>query len=264
MNNFKMLFFVTMLSLFTISSFAQTTLNISTPSGWVPIGSPLANTTNTSFFGHTNWMRINSPTKTTYKFKKEFYVCKDGNYTIKLKGYADNWLTIKLDNSFTVFDYNITTAQQFNTPKSRDTTVFLKCGIHILNASIINHGGPAGFYLDASVNTTEGKLGEKPCCQIKVTVCNCPEGWLANNTNIQGGVTGSGERQCKKLCCKPLGISPFPPNGTQLAGNIGFTWGDELWFYGTKENGGWPICTEKWVDSSLPNTNVKLGEGKEE
>jgi len=160
-----------------------------------------------------------------------------------------------------LFDHNITVGNQFNTPISKDTTVFLKCGTHVLNANVTNHGGPAGFYLDASVTTSNGKLSEKPClCQVKVTVCNCPEGWMANKTNILGGVTGSGERQCKKLSCKPMGVSPFPPNGTQLTGNIGFTWGDELWFYGTKENGGWPICVDKWIDSSLPNKSVKVGE----
>lgn len=65
------------------------------------------------------------------------------------------------------------------------------------------------------------------------TFDQCPAGWWANSTNVPGGITGDG--RCKKLAGS-LSIAP-PPNGTQL-GNWGFSWGHEMWAYGTQANGG--------------------------
>lgn len=264
-SRFKKLLLIIILATGSLSLKAQTSMNISTPNGWTPYGSPLATISNSPFAGHTNWIKItNVADYTTYKFKRTFYVCKEGNYTVQLKGFADNKITVKVDNNPPFWVHNITSASQFNTPVSREVTAFLKCGKHEINLEVYNEGGPAGFYLDAMITSKDGKLNEKECCLVKVMKCKCPEDWYSNNSTskLGGQVSEASERQCKKLICKPIGISPLPADGTQLTGNIGFTWGDELWFYGTKENGGWPLCTEEWVDPSVPNKETKPGQGR--
>ena len=117
------IFFITILSIFNIPSFAQAILNISTPAGWIPTGVPLANISTSTFYGHTNWIQINSPlSNTTYKFKREFYVCKDGMYDIKLKRFGDNRLVVKVDNGASIMDrssyYGCVTIQYTNYPSS--------------------------------------------------------------------------------------------------------------------------------------------------
>jgi hypothetical protein len=42
----------------------------------------------------------------------------------------------------------------------------------------------------------------------------CPSGWLANTTNVDGGITADGK--CKRLSVQPMSISPLPPNGTPM------------------------------------------------
>ena len=67
MSTFRTIILVAILSISSSFTFAQTssTINLSTPSAWTPIGIPLASTSNATFHGHTNWMQINSPIKTT-------------------------------------------------------------------------------------------------------------------------------------------------------------------------------------------------------
>lgn len=72
-----------------------------------------------------------------------------------------------------------------------------------------------------------------------VTQTKCPSGWLSGSTNVDGGVTTDG--RCKKLS-GTLSITPVPANGTPL-GTYGFSWGNEIWAWGTTANGGAPITT---------------------
>lgn len=79
--------------------------------------------------------------------------------------------------------------------------------------------------------------------------CHCPKGWLSNDysgtgtVNVDGGATNHTTTACKKMACGPLGIRPPAPNGTPI-GTWGFTWGDEIWAYGTTANGGAAVCPE--------------------
>jgi hypothetical protein len=82
------------------------------------------------------------------------------------------------------------------------------------------------------------KLVSSP--QVTSTTCNCPTGWAANMTNIDGGVTADGK--CKKLVCGPISTGPFPADGTPL-GNWGFTWGNALYAWGSTTNGGAAKCS---------------------
>jgi hypothetical protein len=109
-------------------------------------------------------------------------------------------------------------------------TFTLPAGTHIIQCDVSNLG------TDYTGLLVEG------CYTLKqvAPVCRCPEGWLSNTSNENGGVTTDGK--CKKMVCGPIDIKPLPKNGTQVDGNIGFFWGNELWWYGTKENGGVPIC----------------------
>jgi hypothetical protein len=44
------------------------------------------------------------------------------------------------------------------------------------------------------------------------TDCKCPATWYSDSNQL-GGLTTT---NCKKLACKPIGISPLPPNGTPV------------------------------------------------
>lgn len=80
-----------------------------------------------------------------------------------------------------------------------------------------------------------GNLTNSPA----VTQAKCPAGWLANMTNVNGGVTADGK--CKKFS-GPISITPLPANGTQI-GTYGFTWGNQVWAWGTQANGGAAVIT---------------------
>lgn len=243
-----------------IATKCTNTINLSTVSGWVNTGSPSIATTTTTFYGHSNWMKLTSPSgKTAYSFKRVFYVCRAGSYKLKTSAMGNNDFKLSLDGSISIISRNITAAAGFNAPSTDERTVTLTCGVHELNVSIADDGdGNSGFFVDATLtgvgvgaSGSDGCLSNKPCtCEVYKEVCRCPVGWISNTTNIDGGITTDGK--CKKLSCKPLNISPLPPSGTQLAGNIGFTWGDELWFYGTKENKGLPICKKEWITIATP------------
>lgn len=97
-------------------------------------------------------------------------------------------------------------------------------------------------------NTGQGSTGAYLEGCYELIPCHCPKGWLSNTTNQDGGVTTDG--RCKKLVCGPIAVIP-PPDGTQL-GNWGFTWGNTLWAYGTKENGGAVICDDKDTNNTCP------------
>ena len=118
-----------------------------------------------------------------------------------------------------------------------------------LNQCIILDKIPAGthsllFTVKNMIPSITGLLVEG-CMELVQTVpeCRCPAGWLSNSTGKDGDITTDGK--CKKLACGPSGIKP-PKNGTSIGpdnNQWGFTWGGEFWAWGSKENGGAPICT---------------------
>ena len=75
--------------------------------------------------------------------------------------------------------------------------------------------------------------------QPAVTQNRCPTGWLANPSNVDGGVTTDG--RCKKFA-GTLSIVPLPATGT-LLGTYGFVWGNAVWAWGTTANGGAAVQT---------------------
>ena len=110
------------------------------------------------------------------------------------------------------------------------------CSAGLFNGTTIRSYSAVGtkrYQSDASI----GILINTP--QVTQATCNCPTGWAANTTNVDGGVTADGK--CKKLVCGPISTGPFPANGTQV-GNWGFTWGNALYAWGSSANGGAPIC----------------------
>lgn len=64
----------------------------------------------------------------------------------------------------------------------------------------------------------------------------CPPAWNSNTSNQPGDFTN--DQRCKRLAGS-ITINPVPADGTQL-GNWGFSWGNELWAYGSVTNGGAP------------------------
>lgn len=91
-----------------------------------------------------------------------------------------------------------------------------------------------------------GRLVNQP--EITKTTCQCPSGWLSNTTNQEAGISTDG--RCKKLVCSPFSVSPYPADGTHV-GNWGFTWGNSIYAYGTKENGGAAICKTEIISKKV-------------
>jgi hypothetical protein len=222
------------------------TLDISTPTGWVPVGS--IPTSVTTFANHQNWIAFTSPQQNkTYQFKRKFYIGRAGTYNFNVQGMGDNKmvLTVNSPTPTTLIDYDVPiSASGFNTPPKVNTNIELQCGVYELTATIANYTGPAGFYVDGSITSKEGCIGdEKVACEVQREVCRCPEGWQSNSSGKEGDITTDGK--CKKFSCN-LAVSPHPSNGTSV-GTYGFTWGGELWVWGSKENKGGPICKKEWV-----------------
>jgi hypothetical protein len=116
--------------------------------------------------------------------------------------------------------------------------------------------------LDGTISSKEGCVSdEKLACEVIKEVCRCPKGWLSNTSNKEGDITTDG--QCKRMVCGSIDIKPYPANGTQVSGNIGFFWDGNLYWYGTKANGGAVVCKKEWVIEGV-NPNTKAGEGRGE
>lgn len=262
----KKIITVLILSSTLTSIYGQTSMNLSTPNSWNSFGSNMTTTTISNFYGHANWMQLNSVSSgKIYEFKRVFYVCRAGKYTIKGTGMGNNHMTLYVNASFgtSIFDRNNTDASQFNTPSTFNQEVELKCGRNEIIVHLKDDGdGNCGFYLDFTISSRDGKLSEKECqCEVYQEVCRCPKDWYVNTTNELGGITPNWDKKCKKLSCKPMNVNPPFPNGTPLGpnGSLGFTWGDELWIFGTPANGGASNCKWEWLP---PSTTTKPGEGR--
>lgn len=110
------------------------------------------------------------------------------------------------------------------------------CGFGIANGTIIQAYSAVGTKR-YRVSQSIGTLTNLP--ELKTTTCQCPSGWAANTTNVDGGVTADGK--CKKAVCGPFSLNP-PANGTAV-GDWGFTWGNALYAWGSAANGGAAKCT---------------------
>jgi hypothetical protein len=78
-----------------------------------------------------------------------------------------------------------------------------------------------------------------------VPECRCPAGWYSNTDQKEGGVI-LGDDGCKKAVCNFEKSPTQPKNGTAIgdpAKPWGFTWENAFYVWGTKANGGAPICT---------------------
>ena len=83
-----------------------------------------------------------------------------------------------------------------------------------------------------------GTLSGSTCNTTVAVTKTCPAGWLANQTNVDGGVTADGV--CKKAVAGCSLPAPLPANGTQIgsSGSYGFTWGNSVNVFGNAGNGG--------------------------
>jgi hypothetical protein len=111
----------------------------------------------------------------------------------------------------------------------------LTAGTHTIEC-IVNNGsnGPTGLLLEG-------------CYELVQTVpeCRCPAGWYSNTDQKDGGVI-LGDDGCKKAVCNFEKSPTQPKNGTAIgdpAKPWGFTWENAFYVWGTKANGGAPICT---------------------
>jgi hypothetical protein len=78
-----------------------------------------------------------------------------------------------------------------------------------------------------------------------VPECRCPAGWYSNTDQKDGGII-KGNDGCKKQVCVFEKSPTQPKNGTVIgdpAKPWGFTWENGFYVWGTKANGGAPICT---------------------
>jgi hypothetical protein len=110
------------------------------------------------------------------------------------------------------------------------------CAAGAVTNTIVRAYAGVGTKAYASADTI-GVLVDHPA--VTTVVYTCPATWLADATNVAGGVTTTGK--CKKLSAQPMTITPVPANGTAV-GSYGFTWGNALWAWGTAANGGAPTA----------------------
>lgn len=122
---------------------------------------------------------------------------------------------------------------------------------------LCDHGVPSGSTIRAYAAVGTENYGAAATfrtyvntAEVTNTVCKCPPGWLANATNVDGGVTVDGK--CKRGVCGPWSTATFPPppNGTPV-GTWGFTWGNGLYAWGTAANGGRAKCVTTMVSPSV-------------
>ena len=79
------------------------------------------------------------------------------------------------------------------------------------------------------------------------TTCTCPAGWLANQTNVDGGITADGK--CKKAVCGPISVPT--PAGYTAVGDWGFIGGSTLYAWGSDVNGGKAICVSVQISPAV-------------
>jgi hypothetical protein len=85
------------------------------------------------------------------------------------------------------------------------------------------------------------------CLDFVSTVpeCRCPAGWYSNTDQKDGGIIKGNDGCKKQVCVFDKALVP-PKNGTVIgdpANPWGFTWENGFYVWGTKANGGAPICT---------------------
>lgn len=179
------------------------TLNLSTPTNWVATGSPTVTTTTTTFYTHTNWMQLNSPSgRTIYQFKRVFYVGVPGTYKINVKAMGNNYLKLYVDGTSGTLLVNkdINDASGFNTPTSVEKTLTLTCGPHELTATIGDDGdGNAGFYVDATLTGVGiGSSGTDGCLsntEIKCCDCGSWKGIIFNTSKVEPVLSANEENK---------------------------------------------------------------------
>lgn len=127
------------------------------------------------------------------------------------------------------------------------------CSQGVANGTWINAISKAGSIASGGIDGTIGKLqnvaavlscpqggsvsGANCVFPAVAIIKTCPAGWLANQTNVVGGVTADGA--CKKEVAGCSLPAPLPANGTQIGtSGYGFTWGNAVVVMGNAGNGG--------------------------
>jgi hypothetical protein len=159
---------------------------------------------------------------------------------------------------------NTTSIYKSNFPGPVGGLAFKPTNVILKSCKVVQRLAPGTHKIVCTVNNDGGDAGllVEGCYELVQTVpeCKCPAGWLSNTSNKDGDITTDGK--CKKMICGPLNIKPAPKNGTQVDGNLGFFWDNNLYWYGTKENGGFPVCTlnGKVIDWSVYQATQGRGE----
>lgn len=125
------------------------------------------------------------------------------------------------------------------TSAQREAILQCLCAKGITNGTPINVTSAVGTGEYQSCGDPIGTFYQQPA--YDVTTCKCPPGWLANTTNVDGGVTSDGK--CKKGVCG-WDATAFPPPSADATpvGTWGFTWGNGLYAWGTADNHGKASC----------------------
>jgi hypothetical protein len=186
-----------------------------TSSDWQCVSPTAVIYTQSTFYGHANWVQINNPTAgTTYTFKRDFWVCNsDGAFNINIsKALGDNHIQVFLDGSVNaIINKNVTTGSQFNTTASYNKNHKLKCGKHTLKVTVKNRNAQAGFMIDCIISGINGGVlsnGKCDCCceklvdaRANVTI-NCSPGSSSIVATGMSSVLGNGQGWVlKKVNC---------------------------------------------------------------
>lgn len=171
-----------------------------------------------------------------YVYEYTFNVPTGSTGTLKLRRIgADDAVTAKLDGNPDFFSAGNVAAWYKNTTL-KPCKVFdkLSVGTHTIQFIVTNRSDVTGLLV-------EGCLDFIP----SIPECRCPAGWYSNTDQKEGGVI-LGDDGCKKAVCNFEKSPTQPKNGTAIgdpAKPWGFTWENAFYVWGTKANGGAPICT---------------------
>jgi hypothetical protein len=126
-------------------------------------------------------------------------------------------------------------------------------GPHKINFKVRNSGSYTGLLVQGCMELVQ-----------LVPECRCPDGWVSNTNQKDGGIV-TGSDGCKKqVCVFDKALIP-PKNGTVIGSESnpwGFTWGNGFYVWGTAANGGAPICTLNGKPIDWNTYQMNQGRGK--
>jgi hypothetical protein len=144
---------------------------------------------------------------------------------------------------------NTTLIYKSNFPGDFGGLAFTPKNVILKSCTVAQRLAPGTHKIVCTVNNDNSAVGllVEGCYELVQTVpeCRCPAGWYSNTDQKDGGIIKGNDGCKKQVCVFDKALVP-PKNGTVIgdpANPWGFTWENGFYVWGTKANGGAPICT---------------------